>query len=436
MTTFTGTNGSNIMPSLLGALAALGDDQFFGLGGNDLMIGFLGNDTFEGGAGADIIIGGVLDINLLSATVNAAGNDTATYTTSNAGVTVDLSTAPPLSLNLLNTGISLSVVEAVIGHGGHAEGDILIGITNLTGSNFADALTGNGHDNLLAGGGGMDTLSGNAGNDSIFGNTGDDLLFGGDGDDSMEGGDGVDTVNGGNGDDVLFGKDGADIINGDAGNDMLYGGTGADILTGGTGDDVYYIDAVGDTIVENVGQGIDGIQSTISVQMAAFSQNIENLELLDDGGNINATGNNLGNRIVGNIGNNFIHGGIGNDVLYGGRGNDHVFGDSGNDFLNAGIGNDTLTGGGGDDTLLGSSGGDTFVFAGVFGDDVVQDFAVAHAKEYIDLRAMSGVTGWADLTANHLSTNLDGDAVITIGANTITLTDVTVASLTANEFLF
>ena len=73
----------------------------------------------------------------------------------------------------------------------------------------------------------------------------------------------------------------------------------------------------------------------------------------------------------------------------------------------------------------------------LFGDDVVQDFAVANAKECIDLRAMSGVTGWADPTANHLSTNLDGDAVITIGAdNTITLTDVTVASLTANEFLF
>ena len=58
--------------------------------------------------------------------MDAAGNDTATYTTSDSGVTVDLSTAAPLALNLLNTGISLSVVEAVTGHGGHAEGDILI----------------------------------------------------------------------------------------------------------------------------------------------------------------------------------------------------------------------------------------------------------------------------------------------------------------------
>lgn len=436
MATFTGTNSSDIMPSLLGALAALGDDQFFGLGGNDLMIGFLGNDTFEGGAGGDIIIGGVLDINLLSATVNAAGNDSATYTTSNAGVTVDLSTAAPLALNLLNTGISLSVVEAVLGHGGHAEGDVLIGITNLTGSNFADALTGNGRDNLLLGGGGTDTLSGNAGNDTILGQTGNDLLFGGDGDDSIEGGDGVDTVNGGIGDDILYGKDGADILNGDAGNDFLYGGTGADLLTGGTGNDIYYIDSVGDKIVENVGEGTDGIQSTITIQMATFSQNLENLELLDDGGNINAFGNNLGNRIVGNIGNNLIRGGIGDDMLYGGRGNDSVFGDSGNDYLNGGIGDDTLTGGGGNDVLIGNPGADSFVFAGVFGNDIVADFSVANTKEYIDLRALPGVTGWADLTANHLSTNLDGDAVITIGANSITLTDVTVASLTANEFLF
>lgn len=436
MTVFTGTNGSNILPSLLGGLAALGDDQFFGLGGNDLMIGFLGNDTFEGGAGADIIIGGVLDVNLLSATVNAAGNDTATYTTSDAGVTIDLSTAAPLTLNLLNTGISLSVVEAVIGSGGHAQGDVLIGITNLTGSNFADSLSGNGHDNLLQGGGGMDTLSGNAGNDSIFGQTGNDLLFGGDGDDSIEGGDGVDTVNGGNGDDVLYGKDGADILNGDAGNDFLYGGTGADVLSGGTGHDIYYIDSIGDQIIENVNEGVDGIQSTISVQMAALSQNLENLELLDDGGNINGTGNNLANRIVGNIGNNLIRGGIGEDSLYGGRGNDRLMGDSGNDYLNGGIGDDKLTGGGGNDVLIGSTGADTFIFAGAFGNDIIMDFAVGNAKEYIDLQALPGVAGWADLTANHLSTNLDGDAVITIGSNTITLVDVTVASLTASEFLF
>ena len=154
MTTFTGTNGSNKsgQASWVRSLA-LGDEPILRIGGNDLMIGFQGNDTFEGGAGADIIIGGVLDINLLSATVDAAGNDTATYTTSNAAVSIDLSTAAPLTLNSLNTGISLSVVEAVTGHGGHAAGDVLIGITNLTGSNFADLLIGNGRDNLLLGGG-------------------------------------------------------------------------------------------------------------------------------------------------------------------------------------------------------------------------------------------------------------------------------------------
>lgn len=436
MTIFTGTNGSNIIPGLLGGLAALGDDQFSGLGGNDLMIGFLGNDTFEGGAGADIIIGGVLDVNLLSASVSAAGNDTATYTTSNAGVTIDLSTAAPLTLNLLNTGISLSVVEATIGAGGHAQGDVLIGITNLTGSTFADSLTGNDRDNLLLGGGGMDTLRGNAGNDSIFGQTGNDLLFGGAGDDSLEGGDGADTVNGGIGNDMLYGKDGADILIGDAGNDFLYGGTGSDTLMGGAGDDIYYIDSAGDQITENVGEGIDGIQSTITVQMSTFSQNLENVELLDDGGDINAFGNNLGNRIVGNTGSNLLRGGIGDDALYGGRGNDQVFGDSGNDYLNGGIGADTLTGGGGNDVLIGNAGADSFVFAGAFGADIIQDFSVANAKEYIDLRALPGVTGWADLAANHLSTNLDGDAVITVGSSTITLIDVAAATLTANEFLF
>ncbi len=61
------------------------------------------------------------------------GNDTASYENSDAAVTVSLST---------NTGI-----------GGHAQGDKLISIENLYGSDFKDKLTGNAFANLINGGG-------------------------------------------------------------------------------------------------------------------------------------------------------------------------------------------------------------------------------------------------------------------------------------------
>jgi Ca2+-binding RTX toxin-like protein len=53
--------------------------------------------------------------------------------------------------------------------------------------------------------------------------------------------------------------------------------------------------------------------------------NVENLVLLDAGGNINGTGNALANQISGNSGANRIAGGLGNDTLTGGGGADRFF---------------------------------------------------------------------------------------------------------------
>ena len=54
-------------------------DILRGLGGNDMLFGGSGNDTLEGGAGADTLIGG-------------PGMDAADYSSSPAGVTVNLLT--------------------------------------------------------------------------------------------------------------------------------------------------------------------------------------------------------------------------------------------------------------------------------------------------------------------------------------------------------
>jgi len=102
----------------------------------DRLTGDDGGNWLDGGASADTLYGG-------------EGFDRAIYAGSDAGVTVNLATGT--------------------GRGGHAEGDVLTGIENLTGSAFADRLTGDGCNNRLDGGAGVDLLNGGAGNDRLTG---------------------------------------------------------------------------------------------------------------------------------------------------------------------------------------------------------------------------------------------------------------------------
>ncbi len=203
------------------------DNVLTGNAGNDLLAGSLGNDTLNGGSGADTMLGGqgndryavdgaldvvteldgegvdtvasaisytlgahVENLELIGAAANGtgndldnvitandvanlidggAGNDTVSYAASDEGVTVKLDDDQVASIN---------------GHGGHAEGDQLVGIENVAGSSFSDQLFGNK---------GANTLWGLAGNDSLFGNDGNDVLNGGAGNDVLSGGKGDDV---------------------------------------------------------------------------------------------------------------------------------------------------------------------------------------------------------------------------------------------------
>jgi Ca2+-binding RTX toxin-like protein len=126
-----------------------GDDftnRLQGFGGDDALFGGNGNDRLLGGLGADFINGG-------------DGVDTADYSTSLAGVTVNL------KLNL--------------GHGADAAGDTFSATENLSGSNFNDALIGDDFNNRLSGIDGNDTLSGLGGIDYLVGGTANDTMTGG-----------------------------------------------------------------------------------------------------------------------------------------------------------------------------------------------------------------------------------------------------------------
>ena len=137
--------------------------------------------------------------------------------------------------------------------------------------------------------------------------------------------------------------------------------------------------------------------------------------------------------LYGDAGDDELYGGADNDELYGDADDDELYGESGDDDLYGGGGDDVLDGGGGADILTGGSGADTFVFAAGHGTDTITDFTPAEV-DLIDLRALSGITGFAalTLTADDADTLLDLSAH---GGGTVRLEDIAAADLAAEDFL-
>jgi Ca2+-binding RTX toxin-like protein len=300
--------------------------------------------------------------------IGGDGNDTATYSDSWQGVSVNLETG-----------------ETGGGPGTTAAGDTLVSIENLTGSIFDDVLVGNADSNVLRGLGGYDGLYGGGGADILYGGGHNDYLRGGAGADTLDGGSGKDTADytgssagvavllsmgtaaGGDAegdtlisienvwgsayDDHLWGDDGVNMLEGLNGNDSLKGFGGADGLHGGDGDDTL--------------RGMDG----------------------DD-------------NLSGGSGNDTLYGGTGADLLMGDAGDDYLHGGDGNDNLSGGNGNDTLNGGAGHDGLTGGAGADTFAWSFTsdtglvfpFTMDRISDFNFAEGDR-IDLSAIDAVQG-------------------------------------------
>ena len=167
-----------------------GDDTLYGDSGADTLNGGADDDHLHGGAGADMLNGG-------------PGDDYAYYTNSDVGVLVRLHEARAVKY-------------------GEAEGDTLIDIEHLVGSEHNDILAGDGEDNILEGRNGDDVLYGGpaGGDDRMYGGNGDDRIFGGKGNDILTGGEGNDLLKGGPGEDTLI-VDGDDM-------DVLYGGPDKD----------------------------------------------------------------------------------------------------------------------------------------------------------------------------------------------------------------
>lgn len=315
-------------------------NDLIGGGGNDFLSGGAESDRLEGGNGNDRLDGGTGADELRG----DAGLDIADYSGSDTGVQVYLTTGE--------------------GVGGHAEGDILYGIENLTGTGFADTFVGNFLDNVLRGGASDDSLDGGDGNDRIEGGADADDMDGGDGIDTLiyrqstagvtvnlatgtaSGGDAegdtfanFENLRGGSGDDTLTGDDQANAIYGEAGVDTIRGGGGNDVISGGAGAD--WLDGEG---------GVNLLSYTGSV--GAVTVNL--YTMLVSGGD--AEGDQVFNFDNAN-------GGLGDDALTGHDGINRLSGGAGSDVIDAAGGNDWVSGGAGADDLAGGTGIDTLSYA-------------------------------------------------------------------------
>jgi Ca2+-binding RTX toxin-like protein len=109
---------------------------------------------------------------------------------------------------------------------------------------------------------------------------------------------------------VLIGNSANNTLSGGAGDDRLNGGAGSDIMAGGMGNDTYVVSQAGDVVIENLNEGTDTVETSMTY---ALGSNIENITLMGTG-NVTGTGNSLNNILHGNSGNNALDGGSGNDT--------------------------------------------------------------------------------------------------------------------------
>ncbi|NOT41185.1 MAG: calcium-binding protein [Alphaproteobacteria bacterium] len=342
--TDTLVNFENVLGSSFG-------DRIKGTSGNNTLDGAAGDDTFVATSGTDVIIGGLGGdtINFSALTAGVTSNLTAYSSTGATGTLSGIENITGSALadtltgdagdNVIDGGLGNDIINggagvdtAVISGNpnapfnqgafanlttgistGGAGTDTLIGIENLTGSDFKDQLTGNAGNNVLNGGASSDALFATQGIDVYDGSTGnhDTVYFtnqpGATANlatgtyafdannhgtlaniDDLVGGTGNDSFTGNAAANVLDGMDGSDTLAGGLGNDGLYGGAGSDVLIADGGNDILsgdysyfdYGDDASDTFVIGTNAGTVTINDfTLGVDkldVSAFSLGTSN----------------------------------------------------------------------------------------------------------------------------------------------------------------
>jgi len=189
------------------------------------------------------------------------------------------------------------------------------------------------------------------------------------------------------------------------GNDVFeaIGGSINKAISGGLGDDTLITDNGAVQLKESSEQGFDTVKSSASYTL---SENVERL-ILTGKADIDGTGTD------------------GNDILIGNRGDNNLSGKFRSDTLSGGKGNDMLTGGFHDDT---------FVFKTGFDHDTITDFDKHGEHDKIDLSGWIGITSFDDVKQHWAMDH--GNLVITIGNDELILADTTKADVHDTDFIF
>lgn len=348
---------------------------------NDTLIGDGGENTLQGYGGSDILMGG-------------GGIDTADFRLNASGITASLN----------DTGINNDAVQngTVTSSSGN---NMLYGIENIRGSEYADTITGNSGNNTIDGGAGNDTLTGGGGIDTLsyrsalggvtvdLGNgtarsasgvAGTDLVSGFE---NLIGSAYADTLTAFTGGSVIDAGAGNDTIIGNAGDDILRGGLGNDLISGGAGTDRAVFSGLYTDygFVINVADSSDsyaGVTMSGADGKDIIKSDVEYIAFDNSSGVVMDVVQSVryGTAIFVSDGiirdgspNPTITGTTANDILTGTSvANQTLLGLAGNDVLDGGGG--TATGSAGGDTLMGGIGNDTYVVYS-YADKIVEDFS-------------------------------------------------------------
>lgn len=345
-----------------------GDDALRGGEGNDNLSGGAGSDSLEGEAGDDVLVGGTGDDQLLG----GDGNDTYRFNIGDgldslfdSGSGADTDTIE-FGSGIASDSVSLSsqfgqiVIKVGTGSDGIQSGSVadVFGSQTIEQFQFMDGRSIS-YADLVARGFDLD---GTEFHDFLSGTNLVDRFRGGLGNDRLEGGDGNDSYvfNVGDGIDTI-----TDTASVDAGNEIIFGAgiTSTDLRLDLTPDQS---DANQSDLLIRVGTNDDAIQlDTFDRANVLGPRTVESFRFADGGVLSHEQLLARGFDLTGTDGDDQI---TGTNVM------DRMVAGAGADVVRGGLGDDQLDGGADNDRLLGGQGNDTYLFGPGSGQDTIVEF--------------------------------------------------------------